>query len=382
MKNTFYISCPIDTYSGYGARSRDFVKALIELNEYDVRIIPQKWGSTPMGFIEDNSKKWGFLQKHLQLQPMTEQPDFWCQVTVPNEFQAIGKYNIGLTAGIETNLCSPPWIEGMNRMDLILTSSEHSKNVLSKTSYKAENKQTGQKSDLFLTKPIEVIIEGADLDTYKVIKNNSLKLTSLKDKINSIPEKFAYLAVGHWMQGDFGEDRKNLGTLIEKFYGAFQGKKDAPALLLKCSMAGSSYMSRTLILKNINDIRNRIQHTSKSKNKKNLPNIYLISGDFLDNEMNELYNHHKVKAMVSLAHGEGFGRPLLEFSLTGKPIIASGWAGQIDFLQKEYTSLLNGELKTIHPSTIQENILIKDSKWFYPHSNHVNFLLFDVFQNY
>ena len=86
--------------------------------------------------------------------------------------------------------------------------------------------------------------------------------------------------------------------------------------------------------------------------------------------------------MVSLAHGEGFGRPLLEFSLTGKPIIASGWSGQIDFLQKEYTSLLNGELKTIHPSTIQENILIKDSKWFYPHSNHVNFLLFDVFQNY
>jgi hypothetical protein len=37
--------------------------------------------------------------------------------------------------------------------------------------------------------------------------------------------------------------------------------------------------------------------------------------------MNELYNHSKVKAMVSLTKGEGFGRPLLEFSLTKKPLL-------------------------------------------------------------
>ena len=37
MKNTFVISCPIDTYSGYGARARDFVKSLVELDKYDVK---------------------------------------------------------------------------------------------------------------------------------------------------------------------------------------------------------------------------------------------------------------------------------------------------------------------------------------------------------
>ena len=117
-------------------------------------------------------------------------------------------------------------------------------------------------------------------------------------------------------------------------------------------------------------------------NDKSFPTIYLINGEFSDDEMNELYNHHKIKAMVSLTHGEGFGRPLLEFSLTGKPVIASGWSGQLDFLNKEFSILLHGELKKIHQSTVQERMLIEDSKWFYPHDNHTQFILTDVVHNY
>ena len=56
--------------------------------------------------------------------------------------------------------------------------------------------------------------------------------------------------------------------------------------------------------------------------------------ELISEELNELYNHPKVKAMVSTTKGEGFGRPLLEFSLTGKPIMASGWSGHLDFLHK------------------------------------------------
>jgi len=53
-KPTFYISAPFDTYSGYGARSRDIIKAIIELDKYNVKLIPQKWGDTT----------WGFCAKH------------------------------------------------------------------------------------------------------------------------------------------------------------------------------------------------------------------------------------------------------------------------------------------------------------------------------
>ena len=38
MKNTFVISAPIETYSGYGARSRDFIKSLIESDKYEIKI--------------------------------------------------------------------------------------------------------------------------------------------------------------------------------------------------------------------------------------------------------------------------------------------------------------------------------------------------------
>jgi hypothetical protein len=129
-KPTFVISCPIDTYSGYGARSRDVVKALIELDKYDVKILPQRWGNTPMGFIQNNSE-WQFLVPHILNSPqLPAQPEIWCQITVPNEFQSVGKYNIGITAGIETTVAPAEWIEGCQRMDLILGSSNHTINVL------------------------------------------------------------------------------------------------------------------------------------------------------------------------------------------------------------------------------------------------------------
>ena len=138
MKNTFIVSCPIDTYSGYGARARDYVKAIIESDKYEVKILSQRWGNTQRNFIKDNEKKWGFLAKHI-IPQLTEKPDYWCQITVPNEFQAVGKYNIGLTAGIETTICDGSWIEGCNRTDLILTSSNHSKRVFESCEFTKDN---------------------------------------------------------------------------------------------------------------------------------------------------------------------------------------------------------------------------------------------------
>ena len=126
-KKTVIISCPIDTMSGYGARSRDVAKAFIELDKYDVKIIPQRWGNTPWGFIEDNPE-WEFLNSHMfhpEPNKQYSQPDIWVQITIPNEFQKQGKYNIGITAGIESTVAPADWVEGCNRMDLVLGSTNH-----------------------------------------------------------------------------------------------------------------------------------------------------------------------------------------------------------------------------------------------------------------
>ena len=311
MKPLFVISSPFDTYSGYGARSRDLIKAIIETDKYNVKLMSQRWGNTPFGFCEDNPE-WKFLiDLILNNNQLTQQPDIWAQVTIPNEFQSIGKFNIGFTAGIETTLCAGDWIEGMNKMDLNIVSSEHSKKVFIETQFEKRNKQTNElEGHVKLEKPIEVLFEGANTDIYKVLDTPcSLDF--------DIKEKFAYLFVGHWMQGDLGEDRKNIGLLVKAFYETFKNKTNKPALILKTSQISSSYVDREEILKKIKLIK-------KTVNSNNLPNIYLLHGEFTDEEMNEIYNHSKVKAMISLTKGEGFGRPLLEFTLTKKPLITTG----------------------------------------------------------
>jgi hypothetical protein len=70
--------------------------------------------------------------------------------------------------------------------------------------------------------------------------------------------------------------------------------------------------------------------------------------------------------MVSLTKGEGFGRPLLEFSLVNKPIIASNWSGHLDFLNAEFCALVEGDIKPIHPTAQIKDMLIENSQWFSP----------------
>jgi len=371
MKPLFVISSPFDTYSGYGARSRDLIKAIIETDKYDVKLLAQRWGNTPWGFCEDNPE-WKFLLNYsLNPQQPNPQPDIWMQITVPNEFQPVGKFNIGCTAGIESNVCPGEWIEGINKMNLVLASSNHTKKVFEESTFEKKDKNNNQLHETIkLQKPVEVIFEGANTNVYKVIEPHLIKNINL----DSVKEKFAYLFVGHWMDGELGEDRKNVGLLVKAFLETFKNKTNKPALILKTAKVGSSYLDREEILKKIKQI-------SKTVNSKNLPNIYVLSGELSDNEMNELYNHPKIKAMVSLTKGEGFGRPLLEFTLCKKPLICSGWSGQTDFLSFEFTNLLGGQLTQVHPST-QNHFLLPESQWFSPDHGQIGFYLKDVYENY
>lgn len=372
MKPLFMISCPIDTYSGYGARSRDLVKALIELDKYDIKIIPQRWGNTPWGFIDDHKEKWGFLTPHLlpaQMKQLPQQPDIWAQLTVPNEFQPVGKFNIGFTAGMETTKVAAPWIQGVNRMDITFVSSEHSKNVFLDTQYQQMNPNTQQPEGMLqVEKPIEVLFEGVDLNTY-MPKSSTFDL-------DHVEENFAYLCVGHWMQGDFGEDRKNISGLLYNFYTTFKNKKKTPALLLKVSGGGNSYIDREMIINKIQQVKNLV------KGATTLPSIYLLHGELSDEEMNEMYNHKKVKAMISFTKGEGYGRPLLEFSLTKKPIIAPNWSGHVDFLDPKFVTLINGELKNVHKNTAVKDMILEESQWFNASHNEFSYYLKDMFENY
>ena len=300
------------------------------------------------------------LQLRIIPLPLTEQPDIWIQISVPNELQPVGKYNIGVTAGTEGDICPAEWIDKINAMQLVIVPSEFTKKTF---------EDTAQKHGKLITTKLQVIPEYFDETVY-----TNKSITEPIAQLDTIPEQFAFLSVGHWLQGQIGEDRKNIGGLVHCFFQTFRDKKDAPALILKTSGATYSIMDRMEIESRINQIREMFGNAK-------LPNIYLVHGELSDAEMNALYNHTKVKAMVSFTKAEGFGRPLLEFSTTGKPILAPHYSGQADFLKKDFICALPGGLTPIHPSA-QNEFLIRDAKWFTVDYGMASAMFKDVIKNY
>jgi glycosyltransferase involved in cell wall biosynthesis len=375
MKPLVFVSCPIDTYSGYGARSRDIVLALIKSEKYDVKVLPQRWGNTPFGFLKQNNSDHKLMIDCIWNQPqLPKQPDCWIQITVPNEFQPLGKFNIGMTAGIETTVCAPGWIDGLNRMNLNLVSSEHAKTVFKNSKFEEKNNQTGEiVRKIELTAPIEVLFEGINTNIYQKI--DAVNDSEVWDIVNDISEEFNFLYVGHWLNGALGEDRKDTGMLIKTFLETFKGKKQKPGLILKTSSVNHSIMDREEILDRIRKIIATVEGNE-------LPQIYLIHGELSDDEINELYNHPKVKAHVSFTKGEGYGRPLLEASVSQKPVVVSNWSGHLDFLNPEMSVLLPGEVKQIHPSAVVQDMLLPEGGWFTVDYKKASETLEDVYKNY
>jgi glycosyltransferase involved in cell wall biosynthesis len=353
MKPTILFRGPVKTRSGYGSHSRDLLEALYQMNLFDIKIDSCMWGNTPMTALEPNNVFHKWIEGNI-VSKFDGLPDIYIQVTVPNEFKRFGKFNIGITAGIETTVAPKDWVDGCNQMDLIIATSNFSKDVLLSTSYNEVNKNTNEIIKQHrIEKPTEVLFEGVDTNIYNDIVNPNFKL--------DIKENFAYLFVGHWLKGNIGQDRKDIGMLIKCFVESFKDGRDMPALVLKTSSSNFSVKEREVFIKKIKDIVSDI---------KNPPSIYLLFGDLTNKEMNDLYNHPKIKSMISITKGEGFGRPLLEFTMSGKPVIASNWSGHKDFLPTDKAIMIGGKLTDVDESSIDQ-FIIKGSKWFTANYNEV-----------
>jgi len=373
MKKLMLICAPVSSRSGYGDHARDLVRSFIKHDKYEIKIFDVNWGETPRDALDNESDK-NIIDCILPEPKMDKQPDIYVDIRIPNEFQTFGKFNIGITAGIETTAVSSKWVDCCNKMDLVIVPSEHSKDGFVRALYeKMQQLPDGKQQkvgELKLEKPIEVLFEGVDDDIFKPLENSSL------DLVDDIKEDFAFLHVGLWGKGGYGEDRKDIAKLVKVFYESFANKKEKPALILKTNGAGFSIMDREDCLSKINNIK------SKFPKDWNLPNIYLLHGSLSSEEMNKLYNHPKVKSFVSLTHGEGFGRPMLEASMVGLPVVTSGWSGQVDFLSETDSMLLGGELVQVPKSQHWENIIIPESEWFNVNETQAYKALNYCFQNY
>jgi hypothetical protein len=370
-KPTLVFQGPVFTRSGYGDHCRDLIKSLYKMDKFDVKLIPLRWGNTPQNQVDPSTE---FGQKMLSqvIGQIESQPDVFIQVSVANEFEPKGKFNIGITAGVETTICPKDFIDGSNKMDLIIVPSNFTKGNVGGTVYQQKNQQTGEiVGEIKTTKPIEVLFEGVDTDIFASptpSKDNT-------DILENIKEDFNFLIVGHWLKGNLGQDRKDIGMAIKTFASVFQylPKDKRPGLIIKTSHAGFSVMDREETRKKIDEVLTTFGDKC--------PSIYLIHGDMEESDMSNLYHHPKVKAMLSFTKGEGYGRPLAEFTLTGKPIIASGWSGHLDFLPKENAVLLEGQLTQVDDSAA-DKFCMKEAQWFTVNYSNAANKIYDVYNKY
>ena len=367
------VTAPVATRSGYGAHSRDICRALIKLDKYDVKILSVRWGNCPMNALhKDDPNDMMIIERLLDDPKLPNQPELHIHIVIPNEFQQFGKYNIGVTAGLEMTACPHEWIEGMNRMNMNIVPSNFVKEVMSRCTFEIRDDNSQEvKGTLKSENPIEVLFEGTDTNIYKKTKEFSVDFVN---EMKSVEDTFNFLYVGHWLQGDVGKDRKDVGMLVKVFLETFKNMKRKPGLIMKTGGAGFSVLDREDILNKINSIKESV--------KGNLPNIYFLHGDFTDEEMNELYNHPKVKVHISLTHGEGFGRPLLEATISGKPVIAPNWSGHLDFLPKNLAILLGGSLQDVEPGSIPDNMRIEGSQWFTVNYQETSVVMKELYKNY
>ena len=366
-KSTLVFQGPIFTRSGYGDHCRDLMKSLRKMDKYDIKIIPLRWGSTPQNQVSDQDEFGRWMLERV-IGGIDTKPDVFVQVSVANEFEPKGHYNIGITAGVETTICPKDFIDGSNKMNLIIVPSHFTKQNLGGTVYQQKDQATGEiVGEIKTNTPIEVLFEGVDTEIFSK--------GSGKDVLANVKEDFNFLIVGHWLKGDLGQDRKDIGMAIKTFATVFQylPKDKRPGLIVKTSHAGFSVIDREAT-------REKLEGVLKTFGDK-CPSVYLLHGDMEETDMSNLYHHPKVKAMISFAKGEGYGRPMAEFTLTGKPIIASGWSGQMDFLPPDNAVLLEGNLTPVHESAADQ-FCMKEAQWFTVNYSNAANKIYDVYNNY
>lgn len=370
MKKKILVRGPALSQSGYGEQTRFILRALKTREDiFDIFFINISWGNTNFIVDDNEERRWlhSLLGKTVEYSRQNLPFDISVQVTVPNEFEKIAPINIGFTAGIETTKVAPVWLQKTNEMvDRLMVVSNHSKNVFEKTSYPAKNDQTGEEVIYKLQTPVDVINFAT-----RPIKTEKVELDLKHD--------FNYLVVSQW------GPRKNLENTIRWFVE--ENIDQEVGLILKVNKVKNCNIDREFCT---TAFRNLLSHYENRK-----CSVTLVHGYMTDSEMRGLITHPKVKAMINISHGEGFGLPLFEAAQLGLPVISVDWSGQTDFLyapkkdkktkkikNRSHFVKVDYSLAPIQDEAIWDGVLQKDSQWAFVREGSYKMKLREVRSNY
>jgi glycosyltransferase involved in cell wall biosynthesis len=345
VKKKIFVRGPVLSQSGYGEQSRFALRALKSREDlFDIYLQPIPWGKT--GWIWETSELRDWMDEKIAktqalIQTKQFQPDMSLQITIPNEFQKVCNVNIGYTAGIETDRVDPAWLQkGNEEVNKILVVSQHAKDTYVNTAAKATNRQTGEVIDYKLQTPVEVVWESTPRAEAEVIEGFDL------------PYDFNFLMVSQF------SPRKNFVNALKWWVEEFIDQE--VGLLIKSNIKCNSEMDFEAFHKSVKNI---LSTYPERKCK-----VHLLHGDLTAGQMTGLYTHPKIKAIVNIAHGEGFGLPLFEAAREGLPVISIGWSGQLDFLTHEdedYYQKVDFNLQQVQPEVVWNGVIRQDSQWAY-----------------
>ena len=368
MKKKVLLKGPVLSQSGYGEHARFALRALrLREADIDVHILPTSWGQTGWLANDTEERRWidSKIKETIPYLKGGGHYDLSVQVTIPNEWEKIAQKDIGVTAGIETNKVSPLWLHRSNFMHKVITISEHAKKGF-ETVYRGIDQERGDTIELGCNVPIEIAHYPV-----KIFKNlPSLEL--------DLKHNFNYLTVAQW------GPRKNIENTVRWFVE--ENYDQEVGLIVKMSLRNNSVVDREFAIRSLVSC---IPELDNCKCK-----VYLLHGDMSEDEMHSLYQHPKVKCMISLSHGEGFGLPLFEAAYSGLPIIAAGWSGHCDFLyMPNKNSAKKNKMKCmfadvdyhiapVPKQSLWKDVIEEDMVWCFPSEGSYKLRLRQVRKNY
>lgn len=335
LKKRVLIRAPLFTVSGYGVHARQIFEWAISRSDFDVYVQPLQWGVTPWLINPDDKDGLvGEIMKRIADPSNNQKFDITFQVQLPNEWDPnLGSFNVGITAAVETDICNKSWIHACNKMDAIIVPSTHTKKVLTD-------------SGVTLEKPIFVVPESYHSSIDKSECSIDIELKT----------DFNFLVFGQVTGNNPENDRKNLFYTIKWLCEEFKNDSNV-GIVVKTNSGRATKIDRNMTTRLFSNLLTQV------RGKNIFPKVYLLHGNMNEDEVAALYRNDKIKALVSLTRGEGFGLPLLEAAASGLPVIATGWSGHTDFMNHGKYISIDPKLTPIHKSRVDEKIFVQGAKW-------------------
>ncbi len=329
------IRAPLLTKSGYGVHSRQLFQYLVGKPNIELKTQIVPWGITPWYTNFDSCN--GLIGEAIKRSNTTpeEKFDVSFQVQLPNEWDAgVASYNVGVTAGVETDKCNPTWGSvHCNKMDKIIVPSAHTEKSF--------------KNSAVIQTPMHVVPEAYFENLLNTPEHLDLDIST----------NFNFLTVGVLTGFTPDTDRKNLFYLIKWFVEEFRNDPDV-GLIVKTNSGRDTAIDKSATRQMLNKILKEVGHEGT-------PKVHLLHGSMTRDEMNALYKNSKVKALISATRGEGFGLPLLEASVAGLPVLATNWSAHTEFLNMGRWVKFDYDLMPISEQRCDNNIFMPGANWAY-----------------